>query len=111
VDALDTLVNHQLVRECDAHYQFNHDLIREIVYRGLGLGRRQLLHRRTAEALEALLPGDVASLAWHFERAGSEQASKTVGYLLQAGERAQRLHAASDASDYYRRALAHLKRR
>jgi ABC-type oligopeptide transport system substrate-binding subunit/DNA-binding SARP family transcriptional activator len=109
VDALDTLLTQQLISERDAEYRFNHDLVRGIVYQGLGHGRRQLLHRRAAEALELLQSDDVASLAWHFERAGGEQLLKAVDYLLQAGDRAHRLYAHSEATEFYQRALAHLK--
>ncbi|HEY64162.1 MAG TPA: AAA family ATPase [Caldilineae bacterium] len=104
VEALDTLVARQVLLEQEGRYRFSHDLIRTVVYRDLGYGRRRLLHRRAGEALERLRSDDVVTLAWHFDRAG--QVDKAIDYLLQAGDRARGLYAYHEAIRHYERALA-----
>jgi predicted ATPase len=54
MDGLDELVARQLLLEHPDGYQFRHVIVREAVNRGLSLGRRRLLHRRAADALERL---------------------------------------------------------
>ncbi|KPL19251.1 MAG: hypothetical protein AMJ93_13210, partial [Anaerolineae bacterium SM23_84] len=75
VRALDELRQRRLVREQGVGaYEFGHDSIREVAYEGLSATRRQLYHRRVAEALEALyaFDRDVASgqIAAHYGRGG-----------------------------------------
>ncbi len=103
VEALGALVEHRLLLEHDGTYEFAHDLIRTAVCRGLSHGRRRLLHRRAARALEALHSDDVVALARHFEMAGDFR--KAVFYLLQAGDRARSLYAYREAVRHYERAL------
>jgi len=53
LDALEDAAQARLLVESGPDtYQFAHDVIREVVESGLGAGRRTMLHRRVAEALE-----------------------------------------------------------
>lgn len=90
VRALAELRQQRLVRQQGAEtYDFGHDSIREVAYEGLSAARRQLHHRRVAEALEALYAHDrdVASgqIAAHYERGGMpERAIPTYQRTAQA---------------------------
>lgn len=98
-----------LLLEADEEtYQFPHDLIREVILTDLSAARRASLHRRVAEALEAL-PGElpIERLAHHYQRAGHGE--KAILYLERAGDRAETMFAHTEAEGYYRAArdLAH----
>jgi tetratricopeptide (TPR) repeat protein/transcriptional regulator with XRE-family HTH domain len=98
-----------LEEEDAAAYQFAHDVIREVIEADVGVARRAVLHRRVAEALEAL-PGapPVELLAYHYSR--SEAHEKAVQYLEQAGDRAAAQHAHAAAEDYDRELADRLER-
>ena len=93
-------------------YQFAHDVIREVVESGLGAGRRTVLHRRVAEALErARGEPPVEELAYHYSRSDADD--KAVLYLERAGDRAAAQAAHAAAAGYYRalvKRLDHLGR-
>ena len=107
--ALEALVRRRLLREAseDGFYDFSHDKVREVVYRGIVAARRRALHRAVAEALEgaglAAHERD-ASLAEHYERAHVWK--KAVQYVLLAAERSQKLFAMRDALHWLDRAVA-----
>ncbi len=103
VDALEMLSARQLISENASTYQFDHDLIRNIVYRDLSAGRRQLLHRRAAAALLGHRAHDAGALARHFEQAGD--LAQAAYYALQAGERARDVFAHIEAHAYFDKAL------
>jgi tetratricopeptide (TPR) repeat protein len=88
-------------------FQFAHDVIREVVEADVSAARRALLHRRVAEALEQR-PGEcpVERLAYHYSR--SDAGEKALGYLEQAGDRAQAQYAHAAAEIAYRDVLARL---
>ncbi|HBY93068.1 MAG TPA: hypothetical protein DEP84_03735, partial [Chloroflexi bacterium] len=69
---------------------FRHVLMRDTVYGELLRERRRLLHRRVAEAIEALykdrLEGQVELLAHHYLE--GQAADRALPYLIQAGQRA-----------------------
>ncbi len=70
--------------------QFAHDLIRGAIASGLPDVLRQQMHRRAAEAVERLYPGEVearaAELGRHLsEGATSESAERSIEYLMTAG--------------------------
>jgi len=50
--ALDSASRARLLVEDEQGYRFVHDVIREVVEADVGTGRRMMLHRRVAEALE-----------------------------------------------------------
>jgi DNA-binding SARP family transcriptional activator/tetratricopeptide (TPR) repeat protein len=96
-----------------SQYRFRHILYQKHLYSSLDPVRRTVLHREVGSALQTLYEGagepgavgeaSAAQLARHFEEAGN--AEKAVGYLRQAGERAQRLYANQEADRYFRQAL------
>lgn len=76
VHALDELWRRRLFREeGPATYAFSHDKLQEVIYEQLGPGRRQALHRRAAQVLQALSPHDLRGQAFHHEQAGHRQAA------------------------------------
>ncbi len=93
----------------DVVLELRHPMLRETVYRHLGPSRRQLLHRRLAEGLEALhsaADAPVDQLAYHFTRAGaSGQDARATRYLAEAGRSALRRHADQEAVAYLETAL------
>jgi DNA-binding SARP family transcriptional activator len=108
VGALDELWRRRIVREQGAEgYDFSHGKLREVVYAGVSAARRRMLHRRVAQALEAVhaqnLDGVSAQLATHFERAGL--AERAVPYYRRAAEIAAGIYANADAVIYLRRGL------
>jgi predicted ATPase/DNA-binding SARP family transcriptional activator len=104
MDGLDELVARHLLMEQMDEYRFRHELIRMAVYRSLSYYRRQVLHRRAGKALEEIRRGDVAALAWHFERA--KDFGRAAQYALQAGREAKAIFAHAEARAHFDRALA-----
>ena len=95
-------------------YRFSHALIRETLYGELRTTRRLRLHRRVAEAIEALhaekLEPRLAELAYHLcEAASGGDVQKAVGYAVRAAEREARLLAYEEAANHYERALTALE--
>jgi DNA-binding SARP family transcriptional activator/tetratricopeptide (TPR) repeat protein len=106
--SLDELWQRRVVREASAgRYDFSHGKLREVAYEQLSLTRRRLLHRHTAEALEALDPPDrdgaSGQIAYHYDRAGLP--TRAIVHYQAAAEAAQALFAHEDAITQYRRAL------
>ncbi|MGD8397565.1 MAG: AAA family ATPase, partial [Anaerolineae bacterium] len=97
-----------------SRYRFRHILFQKHLYNCLDPVRRVHLHQAVGRALERLYAEEeqqtgaaAPQLARHFQEAGIAQ--KAVGYLQQAGERAQRLYANEEAIGYFRRALGLVK--
>jgi class 3 adenylate cyclase/tetratricopeptide (TPR) repeat protein len=104
--ALDQLVHAELVfrrgAPPDATYSFKHALVQDAAYQSLLRSRRQQLHAKIAEVLEARFEGVPPEVvARHCTEAGLTD--KAVGYWHLAGTRAMELSA-------YREAIAHLGR-
>jgi DNA-binding CsgD family transcriptional regulator len=74
IEALEEAQRAGILREEGDAYHFSHALIRQTIYHGMTLARRQWLHRRAADALESLCGRDdrayVAALAAHYRLAG-----------------------------------------
>ena len=83
-------------------FRFIHALIRGVLYEGINPLRRRLVHRRVGETLAAFPPPDLDAVAYHFHRAGDTRA---VGWLVEAGERAERTSALLTAAERYEAAL------
>jgi DNA-binding SARP family transcriptional activator/predicted ATPase len=112
VRALDELWHKRIVREHGANsYDFTHDKLREVAYGEISAPQRRMLHRRVAQALEALHAEDLDSfsgqIASHYERAGMiEQA---LPYYQRAAAVAQRIYANEDAISLLSRSLKSLE--
>lgn len=97
LDALDEAVAAHLVedqsRDREARYAFVHEQIRQTLLSGLSLPRRQRLHLRVADALDALYgvedEAHAAEAAHHLYGAGAAApAERTLSALRRAAERA-----------------------
>ena len=90
-------------------YRFLHALIQHTLYQDLSTARRQLAHRKVAEALEAAGADDgerVAELARHWIAATRpSDATKAVFYARRAGDVALAAYAPLDAVGWYAQAL------
>jgi len=108
VRALDELWHKRIVREHGANsYDFTHDKLREVAYGEISAPQRRMLHRRVAQALEAIYAEDLDSvsgqIASHYERAGMiEQA---LPFYQRAAAVAQRVYANEDAISLLLRSL------
>lgn len=92
-------------------YDFNHSLVRDVIYRSLSSYQKASLHKQVGLALENII-GDQdehsSLLGNHFELGGDN--SKALNYWLRAADRARRLYANNDAITCYRHALNISKR-
>lgn len=109
------LENAQLVHrlyEQDLTYLFKHALTQETAYDSLLLKHRREIHRRVAEAYEALYPDQLdqnaAVLTVHYAEAGDD--TKTFAYATRAGERAVTISAYTEARTHFTTALEALSR-
>ena len=113
LQSMESLVKRRLLREDQegGFYDFNHDKVREVVYRDIGIARRVLLHRAVAEMLEQHPEGKVherdARLAEHYERANVWP--KALLYLGLAADHAQKLFAMRESLQWFDRAVALLQ--
>jgi tetratricopeptide (TPR) repeat protein len=107
VPALEELGRAQLiVSEGPGRWTFKHALIQEVVYETLLLRQRKEIHRRVAEALEARVGEDPASLevlAEHYGRA--EVPEKARAYAVKAGDLAGQRMGFVEAMERYETAL------
>ncbi len=108
-DHLAELVRQELIRvepDGDAH-RFRHALTRDAIYDSLLSPRRQELHARVAEAIEARHGdhGEEATdlLAHHWSR--TARADRAVKYLRAAGENSLRIYSLEEARRYFQQAL------
>lgn len=93
-------------------YHFWHPLIVSHLYERLSAARRAQLHRRTAQALIDLHPGneakEAAAIAYHLDKYGQDK-EKLACYAEIAGNQAIALSAYPEALHYYRQALEALQ--
>lgn len=112
VQGLDELWQRRLVREQAGEiaetYDFSHDKLREYLYTSLSPTRRRLLHRRIADALQAVSTRDLnavsGQIAAHYERGGLF--AQAVPFYLRAGEAAFRIYANTEALHALEQAVA-----
>jgi DNA-binding CsgD family transcriptional regulator/tetratricopeptide (TPR) repeat protein len=105
VDGLEEATRSGMLREEGATYVFSHPLIRQVVYEGLSLARRQQLHRRTAESLEPHVAlGDEATIGHQWRLGGHPE--RAIPFLLQAGDAALTTTAWAEAAKLWEAALA-----
>ncbi len=103
VAALESLTARGLITEDPPAYRFVHGLVRDLAYRSMTEGRRQLLHRRAARAL-LRREGDAATVARHLHLGGRPR--EAASWWVRAGDRARLVYAYEDAIHCYERALA-----
>jgi class 3 adenylate cyclase/tetratricopeptide (TPR) repeat protein len=93
-----------------ATYRLTHALVRETLRADLSSARKERLHLRAAQAIEAVYAGrtqeHALALAGHYRLAGrSAPVDKVLEYALLAGDVASRVLAWEDAALHWRRAL------
>lgn len=108
LDRLDRLMVALLIRERGPEgYSFSHDKVRQVAYEGITEERRNWLHSKAGEAMEAVYAGELdevaGTLADHFQAAGHWE--RAFSYRLQAGWYAARLYANAEAMEQYQAAL------
>lgn len=77
--------------------RFTHALVRDTLYEGLSLPRRQLWHRRVAEALALDADAEPETVTHHFRQALDPRASD---WFVRAGSRAERVAWLTAASHF-----------
>ncbi len=106
--ALSVLEERGIVRALSpSEYTFAHELVREVLYDGIALDERPLLHAAVARAIETLRPAEldavVDRLAHHHREAG--QREEAVSYLVRSAQRCEAEHALEAAIDAYAQAI------
>lgn len=96
----------------ELEYTFKHALVQEAAYDSIVAERRRSIHRRVAEAVEAVFADRrdefTSLLAYHYARA--EVWDKALSCLIKAGDQAGRMAADGEALEHYRRAeVAYMK--
>jgi DNA-binding SARP family transcriptional activator len=118
IQGIEELLSRNLIRGVPAQgnsdlatacYDFRHEQIRELVLEDTSLVRGQLLHRRTAEALEEpgrfnLQRSQRGQIAYHYHQAGLIE--KAANYYFLAGRMDRLMHANNDALAHFQTALA-----
>ena len=104
--AVEELEARGVLVESGGTLEFRHEQERSLVYEGMTLARRRLLHRRVAAALGTRDRGELqaAVIAHHLALGGDEAAAAEL-YRV-AGDRARTLYANAEALGHYRAALA-----
>ena len=90
-------------------YRFKHALIQDAAYENLLKSRRQVLHRRIAEALRdnaATAAAEPELLAYHFTQAGMTEAA--IEWWGKAGQRSLESSALVESAEQFKRALAQI---
>jgi DNA-binding SARP family transcriptional activator/Tfp pilus assembly protein PilF/DNA-binding Lrp family transcriptional regulator len=110
LDALDELRQAGLVSYVESgHYEFNHNMTVEVAIQEISQPRRRLMHRRIAEAMQAIYTKSrrdtmVGVIAGHF--VDGDAPERAVPYAYQAGEQAAELAAWTEASAFFEQALS-----
>jgi predicted ATPase len=107
IDALETAERAQLIGELKRTgretFAFAHGLTMTTLRESISGLRRRRLHRRVAAVIEALRPGDLEALAYHYGEAGDEE--RALVYVLRAANRARKVYANEEAIRLYSDAL------
>ena len=108
--AIDEAVRRRVLRAIGERFDFSHDWIREVAASDVSSTRRRVLHRRIAEALEAVYAADVdahaLALGLHYQ--ASEVWDRAVTHLRKAGTQAMERAAYREATACFDRGLAAL---
>ncbi len=101
--ALNEVLRHRLLEKAEAGYRFGHNTVRAAVYATISSNERRLIHRRAAQALEAIGQGEASVLAHHYILGGLPE--KAAAYFLEAGKHALALYALPLAQRHFSRAM------
>ncbi len=103
---IEELLRKQILTEsADGRLRFAHDKLREVTYDRIDPKHRHALHRRAAEAIEALAKTpSPAALAYHWEEGG--EPARAIVYLEQAADLAIAAGAHRDAAAHLERLLS-----
>ncbi|MGC0423042.1 BTAD domain-containing putative transcriptional regulator [Embleya sp. AB8] len=112
LDAVESALLTGLLVEPDAgQLRFTHALVRDTLYEDLSQLRRARMHARTAEAIEAVRPRDVAALAHHYLASASRAtAAKATHFARLAALDAEIHFAYREAAELWRGALVAFER-
>jgi tetratricopeptide (TPR) repeat protein len=90
----------------EEEYAFKHPLLQEVTYESLLHARRETLHRAVGEAMEQVLPAEVAGyagmLAYHYSK--GNVVDRAEMFLFRAGSEAARAAAPSEALHFFQEA-------
>jgi DNA-binding CsgD family transcriptional regulator/tetratricopeptide (TPR) repeat protein len=107
IAGLEELDTAGVLREEEARYAFSHPLVREVIYGGVSLARRQHLHCRAAEAIQdgsrAATDAELAIAGHHWREGGRPDLAAEL--LLKAGDAAIVLSAWPEAAQHWQTAL------
>ncbi len=108
IPLIDELWERRIIQHArEGQYEFLHEKLREVAYGELGPGRRNLLHRSVAEALEATVGEDVEAaspiIAGHYDRAGMP--AQAIPHYLIAAKSSRTRYADKQAIVYFTKAL------
>jgi oligopeptide transport system substrate-binding protein len=110
-DALEMAERAEIVRQVSdgnrPRFAFTHSLIPTAMVEDMPPAARRTMHAQVAQALAALQPDEVETLAYHYRAAGDRD--RAIHYLLLAGDRAQSACACPEAIEFYT-AAAELQR-
>lgn len=107
--SLDELWRRRIVRAVDGErFDFTHDKLREVAYAQISPVKRRLLHRRIAQAIEAVHSTNLdpvsAQLAAHYEQAGFVQPA--IEYYRRAADLMQHVFAHEEARSLINHGMA-----
>lgn len=109
LDAIDVLTRKRVFEERDERYAFSHPFVATTIRSGLSSARRNVLHRRAAEALAAAYVGRrvlvAGAISIHYQAAG--ELLQAARYADIAGEQALAMAAWAEAAAWYEQAYAY----
>jgi DNA-binding SARP family transcriptional activator len=107
-EGVEELVRRRVLQGVGERFDFTHDRIREVTRADLLAPRRRVLHRRVAEAIEAVYADDLEShiLALGLHYHGAEMWPQAMSYLRRAAAHAFARSAYREAASCFERALA-----
>ena len=110
--AVEELVRRRVLHGVGERFDFTHDRIREVAYERILAPRRRILHRKVAEAIEALhadhLDDHQLALGLHYRDA--EVWDRAARHLLEAGDAARERAANRESAACFDTALGCLRR-
>lgn len=115
LDIIDAAAQAGLVRELDREegdrYVFTPFLVGRVLYKGLGEGKRRILHQKVGEVIELLYAKSLSCyygvLSYHFQKGG--EFKKAIRYAELAGDRAQEVYGHEEAIRFYSSSLEMLE--